>query len=69
VVCGDKGINDILGKDYWQSTVEIISSHFKNEDYKAGLIHGITEISEKLKQHFPYQSDDSNELSDEISKG
>ena len=33
------------------------------------LTAGITMAGEKLKEHFPYQSDDVNELSDEISFG
>lgn len=69
VVCGDKGINDIVGEDYWKSTVNLMVSLFKNEDYKEGLIQGIAEVSHKLKEHFPYESGDTNELSDDISKG
>ena len=69
VVCGDKGINDILGQNYWEDTVKMMTGYFKNNQYKKGLVEGITEIGQKLKQHFPYQSDDTNELSDDISKG
>lgn len=69
VVCGDKGINDIVGEDYWKNTVDLMVSYFKKEDYKGGLIQGITEVSHKLKEHFPYESGDTNELSDDISKG
>ena len=29
----------------------------------------ILEVGSRLQEFFPYQSDDSNELSDEISKG
>ena len=69
VVCGDKGINDIVGETYWKSTVNMMVSYFKEEKYKEGLIQGVTEVSHKLKEHFPYESDDTNELSDDISKG
>jgi uncharacterized membrane protein len=34
-----------------------------------GLIAGILMAGEQLKSHFPYQKDDVNELSDEISFG
>ena len=32
-----------------------------------GIAQGIGLIGEKLREHFPYQSDDVNELSDDIS--
>ena len=43
--------------------------HFKEENFTEGLIEGISMAGEKLKKHFPYHSDDINELSDEISFG
>jgi uncharacterized membrane protein len=69
VVCGDKGINDIVGENYWKNTIDLMTTHFKNNDYKQGLIEGVIEISQKLKQYFPYEKGDTNELSDDISKG
>jgi uncharacterized membrane protein len=69
VVCGDKGINDIVGEDYWKSTVDLMVSCFKKDNYTEGLIQGITKVSHELKEHFPYEKGDSNELSDDISKG
>jgi uncharacterized membrane protein len=68
VVCGDKGINDIVGEDYWKSTVDLMTSYFKKDDYKEGLIQGVTKVSHKLKEHFPFEKGDTNELSDDISK-
>jgi uncharacterized membrane protein len=68
VVCGDKGINDIVGKSYWEETIALMVSYFKVEKYKEGLIKGIEELSLKLKTYFPYQKGDSDELSNEISK-
>jgi uncharacterized membrane protein len=44
-------------------------AHFKKGNFKQGLIDGILKAGEKLKTFFPHQSDDVNELSDEISKG
>lgn len=69
VLCGDKGINEKVGQGFWESTVELITSHFKKNQYKDGLVKGIAEVGYKLKEYFPYQSDDINELSDDISKG
>ena len=42
---------------------------FKEGLFAKGIANGIIKAGEQLKQHFPYQSDDVNELSDEISFG
>ena len=69
VICGDQGINDIVTNDFWDSTKDIMVSHFKNGNFKQGLIDGILKAGEELKKHFPWSEDDTNELSNEISKG
>jgi len=69
VICGDKGINDRVEVDFWDSTKELMANHFKNGNFKQGLIDGITMASEQLQKYFPYLENDSNELSNEISKG
>lgn len=68
-ILGDKGINDVVEKDFWESTKEVVISNFKNGNYKEGLVEGILKAGEQLKKFFPYQTDDINELSDEISRG
>lgn len=69
VICGDQGINDIVKNDFWDSTKDIMVAHFKNGNFKQGLIDGILRAGEELKKHFPWSKDDTNELSNEISKG
>lgn len=69
VIFGDKGINDVVADDFWESTKEEIVAHFKNGDFKKGLVAGILNAGEQLQKHFPWDADDTNELSDEISKG
>ena len=69
VICGDKGINEAVSTDFWDSTKEIMASHFKNGNFKQGLIDGITKAGDQLKKYFPFQDGDTNELSNEISKG
>ena len=69
VICGDKGINDVVKDDFWNSTRDVIVSHFKNGNFKQGLIEGIIKAGEQLQKYFPYLEGDTNELSNEISKG
>lgn len=68
-IYGDKGINDKVSSDFWNCTKDIMMKHFRNGDFKQGLIEGILNAGEQLKKHFPYQDGDTNELSNEISKG
>lgn len=69
VIMGDKGINDKVGQDFWESTKDIMINHFKNGEIKLGLVNGILKAGEQLKKHFPHQKDDKNELPDDISVG
>ena len=46
-----------------------MASHFKKGHFKDGIVAGILNAGEQLKQFFPYQKNDTNELSNEISKG
>ena len=69
VICGDKGINDVVAPDFWDCTRDAMVSQFKLGNYKQGLIDGILNAGEQLKKYFPWQEGDTNELSNEISKG
>lgn len=68
-ILGDGGINQKVPDHFWQETRDLVLNHFKTGQYAEGLIQGILHAGEQLKEHFPYQSDDKNELSDEISFG
>lgn len=67
VILGDQGINDMVPPYFWESTRDIVISHFKGERIKQGLVEGILMAGQQLKTHFPLKKDDKNELSDEIS--
>jgi len=66
-ILGDKGINNAVPDDFWNSIKNIVLEHFSKTNYAEGLKQGIVETGLKLKEFFPYQSDDKNELPDEIS--
>lgn len=66
-IIGDEGINNVVEADFWECTKDLILSHFKKQEYKEGLVNGILRAGERLKTYFPYQSDDTNEISNEIS--
>lgn len=68
-IIGDQGINQLVNEKFWDSTKNIVIENFKKQLYKEGLTEGILEAGKQLKKFFPYQSDDINELPNEISKG
>ena len=68
-ILGDAGINQKVPSGFWDSIKDFMITNFKAGSFTEGLTGGIKMAGEQLKQHFPYQSDDVNELSDEISFG
>jgi uncharacterized membrane protein len=68
-IIGDEGINSKIPNDFWNEEKELVLSCFSKQQYKEGLVETIQRIGEKLKVYFPYKKEDTNELSDEISKG
>ncbi|MGB3776288.1 MAG: TPM domain-containing protein [Leeuwenhoekiella sp.] len=66
-ICGDRGINEKVPSNFWEATKELMQSHFKQGRFKQGLIDGIASAGEQLRTYFPWDKDDLNELSDEIS--
>ena len=67
-ILGDKGINEAVESDFWDCTKDIVIANFKEGNFKKGLVEGILRAGERLKKYFPFQSDDTNELSNEISR-
>lgn len=69
VVYGDKGINEKVGENFWNSTRDKIQQHFKNGNFKQGLIDGVSKAGQELSEYFPWEHSDRNELDNTISKG
>lgn len=69
VICGDKGIDNIVPTDFWDTTKDSIQNQFKKGNYKQGIIDGVLAAGKELETHFSWQHGDVNELSNEVSKG
>ena len=68
-IFGDNGINNVVPDDFWACTKDVVIEHFKQQKFKEGLVAGILRAGEQLQKFFPIQEDDTNELSNEISRG
>jgi uncharacterized membrane protein len=66
-ILGDAGINMKVPENFWDEINNNVISKFKEKKYAEGIAEGIIKAGEQLKKHFPYRSNDVNELSDEIS--
>jgi len=68
-IIGDESVNACVHKEFWGECDASMRSSFAAGDYVEGVCSALTMLEGELKEHFPYQSDDVNELSDEISIG
>lgn len=66
-IIGDSGINKAVPANFWDVIKGTMLALFKEGKFAEGLTTGICMAGEQLKTNFPYQTDDINELSDEIS--
>lgn len=66
-IIGDEGIDEKVGADFWVKEKDILAGFLKEGRQAEGLCEVIKMIGERLSEFFPYQKDDVNELSDEIS--
>ncbi len=66
-ILGDSGIHKKMGDKSWKKITEEMQEYFKKDDFAGGIAFGIEKIGKTLKKHFPYKSDDVNELPDDIS--
>ncbi len=68
-ILGDVGINRVTPEDFWDKIKEKMVEQFMAGQFTTGLSEGIKMAGEQLQEHFTYQEDDVNELSDDISFG
>ncbi len=66
-VIGDKGINDIVGQNFWDDIVKTISQAFATGTPIDGICQSILLCGDKLRQFFPPLPDDTDELPNEVS--
>ncbi len=66
-ILGDKGINDLVDDHYWNDVLKILKDNFSEGKYTEGFLQAVQKVGEKLKEHFPFETGDKNEISDFIS--
>ncbi len=67
-IIGDSGIDEKVPDNFWNDVKDTVTGEFSKGNKADGLILGILEAGQKLQQYFPFQDEDKNELSDDISR-
>lgn len=66
-IIGDAGINAKVPEDFWDNIKNKLVESCQKGLITEGICEAVIRSGEQLKKWFPYQKDDVNELSDEIS--
>lgn len=66
-VLGDVGIHEKVFQGFWDDVAQIMKSRFKENKFAEGISESVLRIGTKLKEYFPYQAHDKNELPDNLS--
>lgn len=66
-IIGDAGINAKVPADFWDNIKNRMVEQFRAGKVCEGICEAVKGAGKQLKQYFPCQEDDVNELPDEIS--
>lgn len=66
-ILGDVGIHQKCGDEFWQHIATDMSQRMKEGRFTDAIVSAINEAGTALARHFPRQSDDTNELPNQIA--
>lgn len=66
-ILGDAGINAKVSDNFWDNIKNRMVNKFKSGQICEGICEAVKETGIQLKTYFPYQKDDINELSNDLS--
>jgi uncharacterized membrane protein len=65
-ILADDGIHTKVDQSTWTKIADEISSHFSQNNFQYGIIHGVQAVGKVLSQYFPRQTNNTNELPNEV---
>lgn len=68
-VIGDSGIDHVVPNGFWNDICANLSEAFKRGDFAGGLEAAILKCGKKLKEFFPSNEENEDELPNDISYG
>ena len=63
-IVADRGIHAKVDAHAWSQVCRQMEAAFRQSDFEAGVLGGVQAVTRHLKQHFPADSHDRNELPD-----
>lgn len=66
-IFGDEGISQQVEDNFWQDEIDKLIKKFKQGNFEEGIESVVGDIGEKLKQFFPSDGSDPNQLDNEIT--
>ena len=66
-ILGDEGINQQVPDGFWDEALQLLTYHLKRHSPVEGICATVALIGEQLKDLFPADREDINELSNEVS--
>ena len=63
-IVADRGIHRHAGDEVWRDICKLVQAEFRAGRFEDGGVKGVTAISALLRKHFPFDSENSNELPD-----
>lgn len=64
-IVADRGISKKVEQPIWNNICRNMEHHFRSGEFEQGVLLGIDDISNLLKQHFPANNTRKNELPDQ----
>lgn len=59
-IVADRGLNERVEPDVWQTLVTRMSGAFKQAQFEEGLTQALSEVSALLVEHFPLRANEAN---------
>lgn len=66
-ILGDEGINKLVPEGFWDKALLLLTYHLKRHRPVEGICAAVSLIGDQLKDLFPADREDINELSNEVS--
>lgn len=66
-ILGDQGIDEKVPPDFWNSIITEMAADFKEDRFADGIVKAVLAAGNKLREYFPHERENINQLPDEIS--
>jgi uncharacterized membrane protein len=66
-VIGDAGIHQKCGQAFWEEITAAMTEYLTKACFTEAIVAAVEKVGDVLARHFPRESDDRNELSNEVT--